>query len=34
MRHTFNIERLNEENKKLEEENREKAFRKYTKVVK
>ena len=34
MRHTFNLGKLNEENEKLEQENREKALRKYTAVVK
>ena len=34
MRHTFNLGKLKEENEKIEEENREKAFRKYTAIVK
>jgi hypothetical protein len=32
MRHTFNLGKLKEENEKIEEENREKAFRKYTAI--
>ena len=34
MRHTFNLGKLYEENEKIEQENREKALRKYTAVVK